>query len=153
MLTFVSFVFQPCFVFVLLPCKDQLPTNLTVYWPAADINGSIISLNPFDNKNYVSKKYYQISEFQGKFIGILPFLVEKVEEAISLKDFDDLYQRTRESTNMTKTTPKVTTNVYQISKNCEDQALQMNSVLSHLSLGKSILFQPAALYLTNIVFI
>ena len=79
--------------------------------------------------------------------------MEKVEEAISLKDFDDLYQRARESTNMTKTTPKVTTNVYQISKTCEDQALQMNSVLSHLSLGKSILFQPAALYLTNIVFI
>ena len=76
--------------------RINFPTNLTVYW-LADINGSIISPNPFDIENNISK-LDQISKFKvlyGKFIVILRLLLKA---AIYLKDFDDLYQRAREST-------------------------------------------------------
>ena len=78
--------------------RINFPTNTTVYW-LADINGSIISSNPFHIKNNISKldQIFQVS--LGKFI-VIPRLLLKA--AIYLKDFDNLYQRARESTNYTK---------------------------------------------------
>ena len=93
-----GFVFGSCLV------RIKFPTNLTVYW-LPDINGSIIPLNPFDTDDNISKQD-EISEFEvllGKFIVILRLLVKA---AIYLKDFDDLYQRARESTEKTKATRK-----------------------------------------------